>query len=82
MENEKSEINDKESEYKYIKNICYDMDSNKLTINDCKTKEYKSDIFGRKCPRFLPNISGQHNRYMTDNVSDNNQNIFRKKKNY
>ena len=36
MENEKSEINDKESEYKYIKNICYDMDSNKLTINDCK----------------------------------------------
>ena len=80
MENEKSEINDKESEYKYIKNICYDMDSNKLTINDCKTKEYKSDIFGRKCPRFLPNISGQHNRYMTDNVSDNNQNIFRKKK--
>ena len=78
MENEKSE-NNKENEYNYIKNICYNMDNGKLTINDSKNKEYKSDIYGRKIPRFLPNITGQHNRYFNDN-NDNNQNIFRKKK--
>ena len=32
MENEKSE-NNKENEYHYIKNICYNMDNGKLTIN-------------------------------------------------
>ena len=79
MENEKSE-NNKENEYNYIKNICYNMDNGKLTINDSKNKEYKSDIYGRKIPRFLPNITGQHNRYFNDNNNDNNQNIFRKKK--
>ena len=79
MENEKSE-NNKENEYHYIKNICYNMDNGKLTINDSKNKEYKSDIYGRKIPRFLPNITGQHNRYFNDNNNDNNQNIFRKKK--
>ena len=79
MEKEKSEDN-KENEYNYIKNICYNMDNGKLTINDSKNKEYKSDIYGRKIPRFLPNITGQHNRYFNDNNNDNNQNIFRKKK--
>ena len=71
MENEKSE-NNKENEYNYVKNICYNMDNGKLTINDNKNKEYKSDIYGRKIPRFLPNITGQHNRYFNDN-NDNNQ---------
>ena len=79
MENEKSE-NNKENEYNYIKNICYNMDNGKLTINDSKNKEYKSDIYGRKIPRFLPNITGQHNRYFNDNNNGKNQNIFRKKK--
>ena len=79
MEKEKYEDN-KENEYNYIKNICYNMDNGKLTINDSKNKEYKSDIYGRKIPRFLPNITGQHNRYFNDNNNDNNQNIFRKKK--
>lgn len=31
-----------------IKNICYDMDLNKLTINDSENRQYLCDIFGRK----------------------------------
>lgn len=79
MENEKHEINNEQNEHKYTKNICYDIDNGKLTINDSENNEYKSDIFGRKIPRFLPNISGIHNRYI-NNYSNNNQNTFRKSK--
>ena len=79
MENEKHEINNEQNEHKYTKNLCYDIDNGKLTINDSENNEYKSDIFGRKIPRFLPNISGIHNRYI-NNYSNNNQNTFRKSK--
>ena len=79
MENEKHEINNEQNEHKYTKNLCYDIDNGKLTINDSENNKYKSDIFGRKIPRFLPNISGIHNRYI-NNYSNNNQNTFRKSK--
>ena len=79
MENEKYEINKEENEHKYTKNLCYDMDNGKLTINDSENNKYKSDIYGRKIPRFLPNISGIHNRYI-NNYSIDNNNAFRKSK--
>ena len=45
MENEKHEINNEQNEHKYTKNLCYDIDNGKLTINDSENNEYKSDIF-------------------------------------
>jgi hypothetical protein len=52
-----------------IKNICYDMDLNKLTINDSENRQYLCDIFGRKKIKFLPYITGTLNRYRYPNLS-------------
>ena len=46
-----------------IKNICYEIDTNKLMINDNQNNHYLCDIFGRKKIKFLPNITGSLNRY-------------------
>ena len=78
MENEKSEINREKNEYDYIKNICYDMDTGKITINDNENNQYKSDIFGRKYPKFLPHITGLKNRYKKKELEE--PNLFRLKR--
>ena len=81
MENEKFEIIKEENEHKYTKNLCFNMDNGKITINDNKNNQYNSDIYGRKRPKFLPNITGLHNRYINNyTFSNNTQNIFRKNK--
>ena len=51
-----------------IKNICYEMDTNKLMINDSENNHYLCDIFGRKKISFLPNITGSLNRYKRQNL--------------
>ena len=51
-----------------IKNICYEMDSNKLMINDNENNHYLCDIFGRRKIKFLPNITGSLNRYKRQNL--------------
>ena len=61
------------------------MDNGTITINDNLNNQYKSDIYGRKPPKFLPNITGLYNRYINNyrinNISTNNTpNIFRKNK--
>ena len=61
---EKNEMTHDKKEHNYIKNLCYDIDSGKITINDSENNKYKSDIFGRKRPKFLPNITGIRNRYI------------------
>ena len=65
MKNEdgKNEIIQEKNEHNYTKNLCYDIDTGKTAINDNENNKYKSDIFGRKCPKFLPNITGLRNRY-------------------
>ena len=78
MENEKSEINKNEKEFNYTKNICYDIDTGKITINDSENNQYKSDIFGRKYPKFLPYITGIKNRYNKNELDQ--KNLFRQKK--
>ena len=80
MENEKIENNNDENEHKYTKNLCIDMDNGKITINDSKNNQYKSDIFGRKCPHFLPNITGLRNRYNNNYILTDTKNSFRKNK--
>lgn len=52
-----------------IKNICYEMDTNKLMINDSENHHYLCDIFGRKRIKFLPHISGIFNRNKNKNLS-------------
>ena len=51
-----------------IKNICYEMDTNKLMINDSENNHYLCDIFGRKRIKFLPYITGTLNRYKYPNL--------------
>ena len=62
--NEIKEITHEKNEHNYIKSLCYDIDSGKITVNDSENNKYKSDIFGRKRPKFLPNITGLRNRYI------------------
>ena len=78
MENEKNEIKKEKNEFDYIKNLCYDTDSGKITINDSENNIYKSDIFGRKIPKFLPHITGLKNRYNKNELEQ--QNLFRQKR--
>lgn len=52
-----------------IKNICYDMDSNKLMVNDSENHQYLCDIYGRKKIKFLPYITGTLNRYRYPTLS-------------
>lgn len=62
---EKKEVNkvDEENKNHVYKNICYEMDTNKLMINDSENNQYLCDVFGRKKIKFLPNITGSINRY-------------------
>ena len=78
MENEKNEINKDKNEFNYIKNLCYDIDTGKITIKDSENNIYKSDIFGRKTPKFLPHITGLKNRYNKNELEQNN--LFRQKR--
>ena len=78
MENEKNEIKKEKNEFDYIKNLCYDTDSGKITINDSENNIYKSDIFGRKIPKFLPHITGLKNRYNKNELEQ--KNLFRQKR--
>ena len=78
MENEKNEIKKEKNEFDYIKNLCYDTDTGKITINDSENNIYKSDIFGRKIPKFLPHITGLKNRYNKNELEQ--QNLFRQKR--
>ena len=60
-----------------IRNICYEMDTNKLMINDSENRHYLCDIFGRKRIRFLPNITGTLNGYKRQNImQDKNLSFF------
>ena len=78
MENEKNEIKKEKNEFDYIKNLCYDTDTGKITINDSENNIYKSDIFGRKIPKFLPHITGLKNRYNKNELEQ--KNLFRQKR--
>jgi len=71
---ETKEVNkvDEENKNPVYKNICYEMDSNKLMINDSENNHYLCDIFGRKRIKFLPNITGSINRYKYQNLSQGN----------
>ena len=80
MENETYEINKEENEFKYVKNLCIDMDNGKITINDNKNNKFKSDIYGRKIPKFLPNITGYRNRYNSKYIQTESNSLFRKNK--
>ena len=62
---EKKEVNkvDEENKNHVYKNLCYEMDTNKLMINDSENNQYLCDVFGRKKIKFLPNITGTINRY-------------------
>ena len=67
----KNEENDKNN---YIRNLFYDMDYGKMMITDSNNNQYRSDLFGRKKIKFLPNITGISNRYNKNDI------LFRKKK--
>ena len=67
----KNEENDKDN---YIRNLFYDMDYGKMMITDSNNNQYRSDLFGRKKIKFLPNITGISNRYNKNDI------LFRKKK--
>lgn len=71
---ETKEVNkvDEENKNPVYKNICYEMDSNKLMINDSENNHYLCDIFGRKRIKFLPNITGSINRYKYQNLLQGN----------
>ena len=47
-----------EKEEPIIKNICYNPQTNKLTMVDNRNNKFACDIFGRKKRRFIPSISG------------------------
>ena len=72
MESNEIKKDDDSNRNPYIKNICYEMDSNKLMINDSENNHYLCDIFGRKRIKFLPNITGSINRYKYQNLSQGN----------
>ena len=50
------------------KYLCYEMDTNKLMINDTNNNQYICDVFGRKKIKFLPNITGSLNRNIRENI--------------
>ena len=76
---DKNEVNKiiEEKKSPLIKNICYEMDTNKLMINDSENNHYLCDIFGRKRIKFLPNITGTLNGYKRQNIlQDKNSSYF------
>ena len=72
MESNEIKKDDDSNRNPYIKNICYEMDTNKLMINDSENNHYLCDIFGRKRIKFLPNITGSLNRYKHNLFHDKN----------
>ena len=78
---ETKEVNKVEEENKnpIHKNICYEMDTNKLMINDSENNQYLCDIFGRKITKFLPNITGSINRYKCPSLFQGNNSFFKSK---
>ena len=48
MENKEINKTIEEKKTPLIKNICYEMDTNKLMINDSENHHYLCDVFGRK----------------------------------
>ena len=53
MESNEIKKDDDSNRNPYIKNICYEMDTNKLMINDSENNHYLCDIFGRKRIKFF-----------------------------
>ena len=41
-----------------IKDICYNPDNGRLILSDSENNHYLCDLFGRKYPEFLPDITG------------------------
>ena len=71
------EKHNEENKTQVIKNLCYEMDTNKLMINDNQNNHYLCDIYGRKKIKFLPNITGSLNRYKKQNIlKDKNLSYF------
>ena len=68
MDNKEANKIIEENKTPLIKNICYEMDTNKLMINDSENRHYLCDIFGRKRIKFLPNITGTLNGYKRQNM--------------
>lgn len=76
-ENEvKNKINE-DNKNTLIKNLNYDMDTNKLMIHDNENHYYLCDIFGRKNIKFLPNITGFLNRYKQNLLQDKKVSYFK-----
>ena len=75
---ETKEVNKVEEENKnpIYKNICYEMDTNKLMINDSENNQYLCDVFGRKITKFLPNITGSINRYKCPSLFHGDNSFF------
>ena len=44
-----------------IKEICYNPDNGRLVLSDSENNHYLCDLFGRKYPEFLPDITGVEN---------------------
>ena len=76
-ENEVNSKKNKENKNILIKNLNYDMDTNKLMINDNENHHYLCDIFGRKKIKFLPNITGFLNRYKQNLLKEKNESYFK-----
>ena len=50
------EKHNEENKTQLIKNLCYEMDTNKLMINDNQNNHYLCDIYGRKKIKFWESI--------------------------
>lgn len=70
------------SSNKIIKEFCYDMDYDKLLINDSNNNQYLCDIYGRKNIKFLPNVTGSFNRYKFKNKKNEKKNPENQKINH
>ena len=67
METEEENKVQEDNKKLVYKNISYEMDTNKLMVNDSNNNHYLCDIYGRKTIKFLPYISGRLNRYKQQN---------------
>ena len=76
------EVNKVNEEKKDIyKNICYEMDTNKLMLIDSENHQNLCDVFGRKKIKFLPNVTGSINRFESKNIFLGNNGSFLKSQN-
>ena len=51
-----------------IKQICYNPDNGRLILSDSENNHYLCDLFGRKHPEFLPDITGTVNNKNRKNL--------------